>query len=289
MNFIRFGRNFLLQTITDGQVTGCSKQGECFTEIQKAITILCTFQRDFVFRELLPRLLSIRMFPSIRPRLICSDISDLLEDDSLWPDKCLQDLSRKLGLQTSGSREELIMRLRIWHNSRHEGQAFQGSNFYLLPVKENTVLPQFLSPYKPIEHGRRRSILRKRCRASAGGFTTPPKSAEGKRAIFDDSDSSDDRVPETSPKRGPHGTRKRKKLVQFSPYNRVQLISPRRPGDNVHVRQLYQSIKEGTFENSEDEEDEWSRSVNQSSTDSSSLLSTGSNTPSEESSSPSDN
>ena len=220
----------------------------------------------------------------------------MLEDDSLWPDKCLQDLSRKLGLQTSGSREELIIRLRIWHNSRHEGQAFQGSNFYLLPVKENTVLPQFLSPYKPIEHNNRRSILRKRARVpkdgTPGGFTTPPRSAEGKIShrdeISGESSDAQDRVPETSPKRGPHGTRKRKKLVQFSPYNRVQLISPRRPGDNIHVRQLYQSIKEGTFENSEDEKDEWNRSLHQ--TSSSDSLSTGSNTPSEDlSSSPSDN
>ena len=61
-------------------------------------------------------------------------------------------------------------------------------------------------------------------------------------------------MAETSPRRGPHGTRKRKKLVQFSPYNRVQLISPRKPGDNQHVQQLYQSIREGKFENSEDED-----------------------------------
>ena len=124
------------------------------------------------------RSLSIRML-LILFLLACVFVSDLLEDESLWPEKCLQDLSRKLGLQSSGTREELVTRLRLWHISRHEGQAFQGSNFYLLPVKENTVLPQFLSPYKPISDSERRSILRKRAARNSGDlgiFSTPPQS-----------------------------------------------------------------------------------------------------------------
>jgi len=191
----------------------------------------------------------------------------------------LQDLSRKLGLQSSGSREELVTRLRLWHISRHEGQAFQGSNFYLLPVKENTVLPQFLSPYKPIENSERRSILRKRVSVTASKadsgvvqFSTPPQSPVRTRRHHKRR-SSEEENAQTSPRRSrrhSHNGSKRKKLVQFSPYNRVQLISPRKDGDNQHIKQLYDSIREGQYENSEDEEEEWSRSVScESSTDNS--------------------
>ena len=118
-----------------------------------------------------------------------------------------------------------------------------GSNFYLLPVKDNTVLPQFLSPFKKIEAHEHRPILRKRIR-------TPDSCVSPEIAA-------------TSPRRN----RKKKKLVQFSPYNRVQLISPRRAGDGDHVRQLYQSIEEGQYENSDDEEEMWSRSNSSSTPD----------------------
>ena len=58
-------------------------------------------------------------------------LRDLLEDNGLWPDKCLQDLSRKLGLQASGIRDELITRLRLWHVSKHHGKGFQGKRVFL--------------------------------------------------------------------------------------------------------------------------------------------------------------
>ena len=132
-----------------------------------------------------------------------------------------------------------------------------GSNFYLLPVKEATVLPQFLSPFKRIEHHERRSILRKRGR-SESVFSTPPHSPP-------ELSPSEPRHAETSPRKVHHHIRKKSKLVQFSPYNRVQLISPRRTGDNEHIRKLYQSIQEGSHENSEDEEQEWSRTISQTS------------------------
>ena len=123
---------------------------------------------------------------------------------------------------------------------------FSGSNFYLLPVKDNTVLPQFLSPFRKIEAHEHRSILRKR----------------GRELFAPDEVSEEEAIAATSPRRN----RKKKKLVQFSPYNRVQLISPRRAGDNEHVRKLYQSIQEGQYENSEDEEEVWSRSNSDSAT-----------------------
>lgn len=203
--------------------------------------------------------------------------SDLLEDSDLWPEEFLRDLCKKLVLQDSGSRDEVIARLRLWHVSKHRGQAFQGSNFYLLPVKDKTVLPRYMSPFKRILEHERKSILRsaqKRTRSPSTldmRFSTPSQSptSRRRRASFDTDEESDDsstlRIPETSPKRGKHGNRKRKKGVQFSPYNRVQLISPRKAGDNEHVRQLYQSIQEGTYENSEDEEEEWARSLSASS------------------------
>ncbi len=195
----------------------------------------------------------------------------MLEDSELWPDEVLRGLCKKLVLHESGARDEIIERLRMWHVSKHRGQAFQGSNFHLLPVKDKTVMPQYLSPFKRIEEQNRKSILRvdKRGRSEMSStldirFSTPGHSPSSRRrsGTFEtDSEDESDRVPETSPKRGKHGNRKRKKGVQFSPYNRVQLISPRKPGDNEHVRQLYQSIQEGVYENSEDEEVEWSRSV----------------------------
>ena len=113
-------------------------------------------------------------------------------------------------------------------------------------MKDNTVLPQFLSPFRRIEAHEHRPILRKRG-----------------RELFSDSSSDVEPVAATSPRRN----RKKKKLVQFSPYNRVQLISPRRAGDNEHVRKLYQSIQEGQYENSEDEEEVWSRSNSDNSSD----------------------
>lgn len=196
----------------------------------------------------------------------------MLEDSELWPDEVLRGLCKKLVLEDFGPRDEIIERLRVWHVSKHRGQAFQGSNFHLLPVKDKTVMPQYLSPFKRIDEQDRKSILRvdKRARSDISTsldmrFSTPSQSPNSRRrsGLFESTDTEDDdsRVPETSPKRGKHGNRKRKKGVQFSPYNRVQLISPRKPGDNDHVRQLYQSIQEGSYENSEDEEQEWSRSV----------------------------
>ncbi len=86
-------------------------------------------------------------------------------------------------------------------------------------------------------------------------FLTPPQSP---REVVDD------RVAETSPRRL---VRKTKKLsVQFSPYNRVQLISPRRAGDELHIRQLYASIQEGHYENEDEEEEEWEKSISSNST-----------------------
>lgn len=136
---------------------------------------------------------------------------------------------------------------------------FIGSNFYLLPVKEATVLPQFLSPFKRIEHHERKSILRKRGRSEAV-FSTPPQSPRETSPLKD-------REAETSPRKAHYHHRKKKKLVQFSPYNRVQLISPRRAGDNEHIRKLYQSIQEGAYEDSEDEKESWSRTTSQAGSD----------------------
>ena len=196
-----------------------------------------------------------RMLP-ISLLVSTSYLSDLLEDHVLWPDKLLQELCRKISLQASGAREELVTRLRLWHVSKHDGKGFQGSNFYLLPISDKTVPSQYMSPYKRIEHHERRSILRKRGRSESVTFSTPPQSpneASPVRQVL--------RVAETSPRR----TRKKKKLVQFSPYNRVQLISPRKAGDEQHIRDLYASIQEGAYENSEDEGEEWARTVSNAS------------------------
>jgi hypothetical protein len=187
-------------------------------------------------------------------------IRDLLEDPKVWPDKLLQELCRKIGLQACGERDELITRLRLWHVSKHEGKGFQGSNFYLLPISENTIAAEYMSPYKRIEDSERRSILRKRGRSEVA-FSTPPQSPLRQPPEHHK------KIPDTtSPSKAQ--ARKKKKLVQFSPYNRVQLISPRKEGDEAHIRQLYASIKEGAYENSEDEEEEWNRTVSNDSSSS---------------------
>jgi hypothetical protein len=46
----------------------------------------------------------------------------------------------------------------------------------------------------------------------------------------------------------------------------VHLISPRKAGDELHIRQLYASIQEGEYENSEDEEEEWTKTQSNGST-----------------------
>ncbi len=177
----------------------------------------------------------------------------------MWPDKLLQELCRKIGLQACGEREELITRLRLWHVSKHEGKGFQGSNFYLLPISEKTIAAEFMSPYKRLEDSDRRPILRKRGRSEVA-FSTPPQSPIRQPDPHK-------KIPDTSsPSKAQ--ARKKKKLVQFSPYNRVQLISPRKEGDEEHIRQLYASIKEGAYENSEDEGEEWNRTVSNDSSSS---------------------
>jgi hypothetical protein len=178
---------------------------------------------------------------------------DLLEDSKIWPDKLLQELCRKIGLQACGERDELITRLRLWHVSKHEGKGFQGSNFYLLPISETTISAEYMSPYRRLDDHERRSILRKRGHSDVA-FSTPPQSPCDRVNRCEQR-----RISDTSPSKAQ--ARKRKKLVQFSPYNRVQLISPRKAGDEEHIRQLYASIQEGAYENSEDEEEEWARTV----------------------------
>jgi hypothetical protein len=135
--------------------------------------------------------------------------------------------------------------------SKHEGKGFQGSNFYLLPISENTISAEYMSPYRRIGDSERRSILRKRSRSEVA-FSTPPQSPQHNLR-------SERRAPETSPSKAQ--IRKKRKAVQFSPYNRVQLISPRKAGDEEHIRRLYASIQEGVYENSEGEEEEWARTV----------------------------
>ena len=184
----------------------------------------------------------------------------MLEDPKVWPDKLLQELCRKIGLQACGDREELITRLRLWHVSKHEGKGFQGSNFYLLPINETTIAAEYMSPYKKLDGSEQRPILRKRGRSEVA-FSTPPQSPVRQSE-------SHKRAPETSPSKAQ--ARKKKKGVQFSPYNRVQLISPRKDGDEEHIRQLYASIKEGPYENSEDEGEEWARTISSSSSPSAS-------------------
>ncbi len=140
--------------------------------------------------------------------------------------------------------------------SKHDGKGFQGSNFFLLPVSETTISAEYMSPFKRIEHHERRPILRKRGRSEVT-FSTPPESPAGRK-------SDHRRVPDTSPSKRP--IRKKKRNVQFSPYNRVHLISPRKAGDELHIRQLYASIQEGEYENSEDEEEEWTKTQSNGST-----------------------
>ena len=107
---------------------------------------------------------------------------------------------------------------------KYTSQGLHGGNFHLLPVKENTVPQPYLSPFKRIEMVDHRSILRKRSRFSNGSTTSgvnalpmrvSRKSLSRRKSQADE----DMRSPEKS---------RTRKTVQFSPYNKVQLMSPRR-------------------------------------------------------------
>ena len=126
--------------------------------------------------------------------------------------------------QSEGCREDLVSRLKLWHVQKYTSQGLHGGNFHLLPVKENTVPQPYLSPFKRIEVVDHRSILRKRSRFSNGsttsGMNALPMRVSRKSLGRRKSQADDDmRSPEKS---------RSKKTVQFSPYNKVQLMSPRR-------------------------------------------------------------
>jgi hypothetical protein len=175
----------------------------------------------------------------------------MLDDREHWSMKALQKLCKQAKVDNSGSREEIVQRLRLWHvckgdtdTPRYRGES--ANKFALLPVK--TVPDKFLGPYQvadtsetPVGRTPLKSCLRK---ASAYPdmlkAETPKKEADEFHSPCEDEEDMALLAPTPTPVKTPGRTpgmtpamtptttgRKRKASLHFSPYNKVQLISPR--------------------------------------------------------------
>ncbi|KAF4680408.1 hypothetical protein FOZ60_013550 [Perkinsus olseni] len=208
----------------------------------------------------------------------------MLDHSRYWSEESLRDLCRKLSLESTGNRGELITRLRAWHEEMDvsgdaavglRSYSAPGGNFWLISVKEALVSSKFKSPFrrgsavdgdgavKPIlrrdsAYGESPSAqssgaksakegqAKKRRSGSLEGVTEskakrrtsicPPAKDEGTPAGLDSEASSptvsgqarSPTCPASSASRSATTGKKRRARVQFSPYNEVQLMSPRR-------------------------------------------------------------
>ena len=110
-----------------------------------------------------------------------------------------------------------------------------GSNFMHLPVNERTIEAQYLKLYQRLDAVERKPILRKRSRFSNGGNATSgvnalPMRVSRKSLTRRKSQAGDDGSPEKPTPR---------KTVLFSPYNKVQEMSPRKPGSVVEEENCF--------------------------------------------------
>ena len=144
---------------------------------------------------------------------------------------------------------------------KYSSQGLHGGNFHLLPVKETTVPHPYLSPFKRIQASDRRPILRKRSRFS--NSSNPPRfsrrSSGGRRSSLFEDENEDERNSKKLQRTSIGSTESsqetarspRKKTVQFSPYNKVQLMSPRK----VQGVRLF-AVEEGDAGEEVEEEEE---------------------------------
>mmetsp|Transcript_19975 Transcript_19975/g.19738 ORF Transcript_19975/g.19738 Transcript_19975/m.19738 type:complete len:322 (-) Transcript_19975:183-1148(-) len=214
----------------------------------------------------------------------------LLDHSTYWSDSSLANLCLKLRLPATGSREEIIGRLRMWHATHNPNGPTPGvpsyratrGHFCLVAVKEGLVAEKFKSPFKRKAGSASKPILRKVSSYSPTSFATTetllpvvesPKASsrpdlsspqggrlspckERRRSICPPIDvtdsegefSNDQRssthsmppkhdcaVDQSTPARHVRGgpaseasTKRKRRRVQFSPFNEVQLMSPRR-------------------------------------------------------------
>jgi hypothetical protein len=157
-----------------------------------------------------------------------------------------------------GSRIELVARLRKWHDLRKDGKKGQkGNNFHFVRVKEEALPDKYKSPFKPMNTPDvQKSILRKTSKypladvpEKMGSTLRTPKaktpksisSSPGSDEFLDARSNSASPAVATPVLRLPTPCKTplkacpidmtpttRKRRLCFSPYNRVQLISPRR-------------------------------------------------------------
>ncbi|KAF4738639.1 hypothetical protein FOZ62_028116 [Perkinsus olseni] len=205
----------------------------------------------------------------------------LLDHSTYWSDSSLANLCQKLRLPATGSREEIIGRLRTWHATHNPNGPTPGvpsyraasGNFCLIAVKEGLVAEKFKSPFKR-KAGASKPILRKVSSYSPNSFTTadsllpvvespkavnrpeggrlspckerrrsicPPlnvtdsegESANDERSVVPRHDQKLDQATPAKPSRAgvaasEGSTKRKRRRVQFSPFNEVQLMSPRR-------------------------------------------------------------
>ncbi|KAF4720250.1 hypothetical protein FOZ63_032474, partial [Perkinsus olseni] len=204
-----------------------------------------------------------------------------LDHSTYWSDSSLANLCQKLRLPATGSREEIIGRLRTWHATHNPNGPTPGvpsyraasGNFCLIAVKEGLVAEKFKSPFKR-KAGASKPILRKVSSYSPNSFTTadsllpvvespkavnrpeggrlspckerrrsicPPlnvtdsegESANDERSVVPRHDQKLDQATPAKPSRAgvaasEGSTKRKRRRVQFSPFNEVQLMSPRR-------------------------------------------------------------
>jgi hypothetical protein len=191
----------------------------------------------------------------------------MLDDKAHFSMNSLQKICKNIGVNNEGSREQLVKRLRSWHNIRLDGKKGQkGANFHFMRVKESALPQDFKSPFK--KHNAcdtPKSILRTKSR-----FPTPPPKAtvaetpksvrqmrtpHSRKSHFSTPDSETFHSPlsasamdasqeaspnmlspmggmklpqPSTPKAATPTSKKRSKLC-FSPYNQVRLMPPRSP------------------------------------------------------------
>ncbi|KAF4648882.1 hypothetical protein FOL47_002690, partial [Perkinsus chesapeaki] len=234
----------------------------------------------------------------------------LLDHSTYWSDSSLSNLCQKLRLPATGSREEIIHRLRTWHAAHNPNGPTPGvpsyratsGNFCLIAVKEGLVAEKFKSPFKRKNGLASKPILRKVSSysptsfakaadpllpvvESPRGFKRPGSSysspetggrlspcKERRRSICPpmnptDSEGESDKTAERSlplkqearlgqltatPAKSSRGgmtsessTKRKRRRVQFSPFNEVQLMSPRRLVPSLSRKRLmFQAVPE---------------------------------------------
>lgn len=142
----------------------------------------------------------------------------MFDDAGYWTSRALRKLCASLNVDSTGKRPELVDRLLTWHHTQLDGnQDRMCCNFALLPVDENSAAQRF----------RIRSPVRK----SVSGLREKPAPRSILKSAISNALKSAKRYPQSS-------AAKSRRSICFSPFNKVQLMSPRRSSvaSDIHQR-----------------------------------------------------